>query len=172
LKTSLWTPSECRAMRPSSSICSHFTKKSRSLLHIIQSLKVSRQAAVAQSTKPPWDGPRPREGEARASIINQRAPSYTSEEDSCRFFVGYTLHEPCQLSGWGRPCPEREILNCCEPVTQTARAKPESRARSASCEGKARAHLLPRPGRARLPRPLGLHAAAPIVKFVCGSPDS
>ncbi len=34
-------------------------------------------------------------------------------------------------------------------------------ARSASREGEARAHLLPRPGRARLPRPLGLRSAAP-----------
>ncbi len=48
----------------------------------------------------------------------------------------------------------------------------EPRARSASREGKARAHLLPRPGRTRLPRPLGLRAAAPIVRVACGCPDS
>jgi hypothetical protein len=48
----------------------------------------------------------------------------------------------------------------------------EPRARSASREGEARAHLLPRPGRARLPRPLGLRAAAPIVRVACGCPDS
>jgi hypothetical protein len=44
--------------------------------------------------------------------------------------------------------------------------------RSASREGEAQAQLLPQPGRARLPRPLGLHAAAPIVKVACSSPDS
>ncbi len=48
----------------------------------------------------------------------------------------------------------------------------EPRARSASREGEARAHLLPRPGRARLPRPLGLRAAAPIVRVACRCPDS
>ena len=37
-----------------------------------------------------------------------------------------------------------------ERVAQTARANPKSRARSASREGEARAHLLPRPGRAQL----------------------
>ena len=37
-------------------------------------------------------------------------------------------------------------------IQQAARANPEPQARSASCEGEARAHLLPRPGRTRLPR--------------------
>ncbi len=56
------------------------------------------------------------------------------------------------------------------------------RARAASArEGEAQAHLLPRQGRAQLPRllglraaapMLGLHAAAPIVRVVCGCPDS
>ncbi len=40
-------------------------------------------------------------------------------------------------------------------VAQTARANPKLQARSASCEGKAWAHLLPQPGRAQLPWPLG-----------------
>jgi hypothetical protein len=48
----------------------------------------------------------------------------------------------------------------------------EPRACSASREGEARAHLLPQPGRARLPRPLGLRAAASIVRVACGCPDS
>ncbi len=48
----------------------------------------------------------------------------------------------------------------------------ELRARSASREGEAQAHLLPQPGRARLPRPLGLRAAAPIVRVACGCPNS
>ncbi len=48
----------------------------------------------------------------------------------------------------------------------------EPRGRSASHEGKAQAHLLPRPGCARLPRPLELRAAAPIVRVACGCPDS
>ena len=43
----------------------------------------------------------------------------------------------------------------CKRAAQAARAKPELRARSASRKGKARAHLLPQPGRTRLPRPLG-----------------
>ncbi len=60
----------------------------------------------------------------------------------------------------------------CEHIAQTARAKPEPRVHSASREGKARAHLLPQPGRARLPQPLGLHAAALIVRVACGSPNS
>jgi hypothetical protein len=59
-----------------------------------------------------------------------------------------------------------------EHVAQTARAKPELRARRASREGKAQAHLLPRPGRARLPRLLGLHVAAATVRVACDSPDS
>ncbi len=42
-----------------------------------------------------------------------------------------------------------------ERVAQTARANPKSRAHSASREGEARAHLLPRPGRAQLSWPLG-----------------
>ncbi len=63
-------------------------------------------------------------------------------------------------------------FNCCERVAQTAREKPELRARSASREGEAPAHLLPLPGRAWLPQPLGLHAAAPIVRVACGSPNS
>ena len=42
----------------------------------------------------------------------------------------------------------------------------------ASCEGDAQAHLLPQPGRARLPQPLGLHAAAPIVGVARSRPDS
>jgi hypothetical protein len=33
-------------------------------------------------------------------------------------------------------------------------------------------NLLPRLGRAQLPRPLGLRAAAPIVRVACGCPDS
>ncbi len=37
-----------------------------------------------------------------------------------------------------------------------------------SREGEAQAHLLPQPGHARLSRPLGLHAAAPIVRVACG----
>ena len=37
-----------------------------------------------------------------------------------------------------------------ERVAQTARANPKWRARYASREGEARAHLLPRPGRAQL----------------------
>ncbi len=48
----------------------------------------------------------------------------------------------------------------------------EPQACSASREGEARAHLLPQPGCAALPRPLGLRAAAPIVRVVCGCPDS
>ncbi len=59
----------------------------------------------------------------------------------------------------------------CERV-RAARAQREPRARSASREGEAWAHLLPRPGRARLPRPLGLRAEAPIVRVACGCPDS
>ncbi len=43
----------------------------------------------------------------------------------------------------------------CEHAARAARAKPELQACSASREGEARAHLLPRPGRTRLPRPLG-----------------
>jgi hypothetical protein len=46
------------------------------------------------------------------------------------------------------------------------------RARSASRKGKAQAHFLPQPGRARLPRLLGLRSAAPIVRVVCGCPNS
>ncbi len=42
-----------------------------------------------------------------------------------------------------------------------ASAQRKLRAHSASREGEARAHLLPQPGRARLPRPLGLRLAAP-----------
>ena len=57
-----------------------------------------------------------------------------------------------------------------ERAARAARAKPELQARSASREGEARAHLLPQPGRTRLPRPLGytrlprpirVHSAAP-----------
>ncbi len=40
-------------------------------------------------------------------------------------------------------------------VAQTARVNPKSWVRSASRKGEARAHLLPRPGRAQLPWPLG-----------------
>ncbi len=42
-----------------------------------------------------------------------------------------------------------------EQVAQMVRANPKSRARSASHKGEARAHLLPRLGRAQLPWPLG-----------------
>ncbi len=68
-----------------------------------------------------------------------------------------------------------------EGKARAARAKREPRGQSASREGKARAHLLPRQGRARLPRPLGLRAAAPmlglraaapIVRVVCSCPNS
>ncbi len=67
------------------------------------------------------------------------------------------------LWGWS---PNREH------VAQTARAKPKPQARSKSRKGKAQVHLLPQPGGAWLPQPLGLHAAAPIVGVACGSPDS
>jgi hypothetical protein len=63
-------------------------------------------------------------------------------------------------------------FNCCERVARAVRAKPKLQACSASHEGEARAHLLTRPDRARLPQPLGLHTAAPIVRVACGSPDS
>ncbi len=67
------------------------------------------------------------------------------------------------LWGWS---PSRKC------VAQTVRANPELRARSTGRECEARAHLLPQPGCARLPRPLGLHVAAPIVRVACGSSNS
>ena len=42
-----------------------------------------------------------------------------------------------------------------ERAARAARVKPELRARSASRKGEAQAHLLPQPGRIRLPQPLG-----------------
>jgi hypothetical protein len=42
-----------------------------------------------------------------------------------------------------------------ERIAQTAKVNPELQACSASCKGKAQAHLLPRPGCARLAQPLG-----------------
>ncbi len=62
--------------------------------------------------------------------------------------------------------------SACKPRARTASAQRELRARSASHEGKAQAHLLPQPGHARLPRLLGLRAAALIVRSACGCPDS
>jgi hypothetical protein len=59
-----------------------------------------------------------------------------------------------------------------EPRACAASAQHELRVRSASREGEAQAHLLPQPGRARLPQLLGLRAAAPIVRVACGCPDS
>ncbi len=41
-----------------------------------------------------------------------------------------------------------------------------------SLSGKAQAHILTQPGCARLPRPLGLHAAAPMVRVACSSPNN
>ncbi len=55
---------------------------------------------------------------------------------------------------------------------RAASAQRKLRARSASREGEAQAHLLPQPGHARLPQPLGLRAAALIVRVACGCPDS
>ncbi len=59
-----------------------------------------------------------------------------------------------------------------KPQACAASAQREMWARSVSCEGEARANLLPRPGHARRPRPLGFRAAAPIVRVACGCPDS
>ncbi len=66
-------------------------------------------------------------------------------------------------------CMNSYIFLQCKIKAASAR---EPQARSASREGKARAHLLPRQGRAQLPQPLGLRAAAPIVRVVRGCPDS
>ncbi len=55
---------------------------------------------------------------------------------------------------------------------RAASAQRELQVHSTSRKGKARPHLLPQPGRARLPQPLGLRVAAPIVRVVWGYPDS
>ncbi len=62
----------------------------------------------------------------------------------------------------------KKFLQC--KIKAASTRKPQ--ARSASCEGEARAHLLPRPGRTRLPRLLGLRAAAQIARVVCDCLDS
>jgi hypothetical protein len=59
-----------------------------------------------------------------------------------------------------------------EPRARAASAQRKLRVRSTSCEGEAQSHLLPQPGCAQLPPPLGLRAAAPIVRVACGCPDS
>jgi hypothetical protein len=52
--------------------------------------------------------------------------------------------------------------------TSRERASREGKARAARVQrkpqGKARAHLLPRPGRTRLPRPIRVHPAAPTFR--------
>jgi hypothetical protein len=59
-----------------------------------------------------------------------------------------------------------------EPRARAASLQRELQVCSANREGKAQAHLLPQPGRTRPPRPLGLRAAALIVRVACGCPDS
>ncbi len=60
----------------------------------------------------------------------------------------------------------------CKPRARAASVQRELQAHSMSHEGKAQAHLLPRPGRARLPQLLGLRVAALIVRVAYGCPDS
>ncbi len=60
----------------------------------------------------------------------------------------------------------------CERAARAASAQHKLQACSASRKGEAQAHLLPQPGRAWLPQPLGLRAAAPIVRVACSCTDS
>ncbi len=78
----------------------------------------------------------------------------------------------CSYHVWIRIFFAVQNKSCEHARSASARCERVLQARSASREGEARAHLLPRPGHARLPRPLGLRAAAPIVRVACGCPDS